>query len=152
RLLAIFKELAPYLIRQDFPLVIVDEAHHWRHAHRQDCQDFRNNLAPMCRRLLLVTATPFQLYPDELLEVLAVSDDMAAVGPDRIADLRALREQIRDAMAVSETAGQSFSREWGVLTDQLAKVDPRFDPGNGLVPGVDDPRTDEISRWWNEIS
>ena len=57
RLLSLYKDLAHYLIRQDVPLVIVDEAHHWRHSHRIDCQAFRTRLAPIARRLLLLTAT-----------------------------------------------------------------------------------------------
>lgn len=153
RLLELYKELAPYLLRQDLPLVIVDEAHHWRHAHRQDCQDFRSYLAPLCRRLLLLTATPFQLHPDELLEVLSVGDAMApAIGEDRVAHLQGVREQIRQAMASSEPAGVAFSREWGALPDQFVRLDARFDPAYGWLPGENDPRTSKISRWWDELA
>ena len=45
-------------MKLDLPLVIADEAHHWRHSQRQDCQAFRRYLAPLARRLLLLTATP----------------------------------------------------------------------------------------------
>jgi hypothetical protein len=153
RLLTLYKELAPYLLRQDLPLVIVDEAHHWRHSHRQDCQDFKMYLAPFCRRLLMLTATPFQLHRDELLEVLSVGDAMApAVGADRVAHLRGLRNQIREAMAASESAGVAFSREWGALTEQLARMDERFDPANSWLPGEQDPRTVEIARWWGVLT
>lgn len=153
RLLTLHKELAPYLFRQNLPLVIVDEAHHWRHSHRQDCQDFKRYLAPLCRRLLMLTATPFQLHRDELLEVLSVGDAMApAVGADRIANLRGLRDQIREAMAASETAGVAFSREWGALTEQLTRMDGRFDSANSWLPGEQDPRTAEIDRWWGVLT
>jgi hypothetical protein len=152
RLLNLYKELAHHLIRQDVPLVIVDEAHHWRHTHRQDCRSFRARLAPIARRLLLLTATPFQLHRDELLEVLSVGDAMEpAIGGDRIVRLQALREKIQEATAASETAGFAFSREWGSLPEQFARVDPRFDAGNGILPGTTDPRTEELARLWTDV-
>ena len=152
RLLSLYKELAPHLIHRDLPLVIVDEAHHWRHSHRQDCQDFRSHLAPTCRRLLLLTATPFQLHRDELLEVLSVGDAMSpAIGEDRVSILQAQRERIRKAMESSEIAGKNFAREWGALTDQFAKLDARFDPAQGWLPGAKDPRTSELERCWDEL-
>lgn len=152
RLLNLYKELAHHLIRQDLPLVIVDEAHHWRHTHRQDCRSFRARLAPIARRLLLLTATPFQLHRDELLEVLSVGDAMEpTLGADRIVRLRALREKIREATAASETSGFAFSREWGSLPEQFAQVDPRFDAGNGILPGTTDPRTEELARLWKDV-
>lgn len=152
RLLHLYKELAQHLIRQDIPLVIVDEAHHWRHKKRQDCQSFQRRLAPYARRLLLLTATPFQLHRDELLEVLSVADAMEpAIGADRVALLRSFRESIQKAAEESETAGQEFSREWGALREQFAQVDPRFDTANGIVPGLTDPRTEELDRIWARL-
>jgi hypothetical protein len=152
RLLALYKELAPYLLHQDLPLVIVDEAHHWRHADRLDYQDFQKYLAPKCRRLLLLTATPFQLHRNELLAVLSVGDAMApAIGEDRVAHLQGLREKVRQQMATSESAGVAFSREWGGLSEQFLRMDARFDPANGWLPGEEDLRTSEISRSWAEL-
>jgi hypothetical protein len=153
RLLTLYKKLAPHLLRQHLPLVIVDEAHHWRHSHRQDCQDFNKYLAPICRRLLLLTATPFQLHRDELLEVLSVGDAMTpAIGEERVGHLQSLRERIRQAMASSEVAGVAFSREWGALTEQFVRLDARFDPANCRLPGERDPRTGEIARWWDQLT
>jgi Helicase conserved C-terminal domain len=153
RLLGLYKELAHHLIRQDVPLVIVDEAHHWRHSHRKDCQSFRDRLAPIARRLLLLTATPFQLHRDELLEVLSVGDAMeSAIGEDRGRYLRKLRERIQEATAVSEAAGVAFSREWGSLPEQFARVDPRFDTEKGVLPSTTDPRTEELARLWAAVA
>ncbi len=152
RLLGLYKELAHHLIRQDVPLVIVDEAHHWRHSHRKDCQSFRVRLAPIARRLLLLTATPFQMHRDELLAVLSVGDAMEpAIGSDRVHHLRALREKIQNATAASEAAGVAFSSEWGSLPEQFARIDPRFDSANGMLPGTTDPRTEVLSRLWKEL-
>jgi hypothetical protein len=153
RLLGLYKELAQHLLKQNVPLVIVDEAHHWRHVHRKDCQSFRARLAPIARRLLLLTATPFQMHRDELLEVLSVADAMEPViGSERVLRLRGLRERIQAATAASEAAGLAFSREWGALPEQFARVDPRFDAGNGILPGATDPRTEELGRLWAEIN
>lgn len=153
RLLNLYKELAVHLLQQDLPLVIGDEAHHWRHAHRKDCQSFRERLAPIARRLLLLTATPFQMHRDELLEVLSVADAMeTAIGRDRVQRLIRLREDIRKACEASERAGREFSREWGALPEQFARVDPRFDTANGILPGTSDPRTEEIARIWHLLS
>jgi hypothetical protein len=153
RLLGLYKELAQHLLRQDIPLVIVDEAHHWRSKNRQDRKSFMEKLAPLARRLLLLTATPFQLHRDELLDVLSVADAMEpAIGSDRVLRLRGLREKIQEATAASEAAGVAFSREWGSLPEQFARVDPRFDAGNGLLPGTTDPRTDKLGRLWAEVN
>ncbi len=153
RLLGLYKELAHHLFRQDIPLVIVDEAHHWRSVHRKDCQSFQIRLAPLARRMLLLTATPFQMHRDELLEVLSVGDAMEpAIGSERVTHLRSLREKIKEATAASEVSGVAFSREWGSLPEHFAKFAPYYDPANGMLSGISDPRTDHLSRLWNEIT
>lgn len=58
------------------PLVIVDEAHNWKN-HANGYRYFRELLGPHTRRLLLLTATPFQLSPDEMLDVMEVQDCLA---------------------------------------------------------------------------
>lgn len=152
RLLDLYRELIPILLRNmklDLPLVIADEAHHWRHSQRQDCQAFRRYLAPLARRLLLLTATPFQLHRDELLEVLATGDSMElAIGADRVESLRARRCRLAEAMSASEEAGRAFSREWGTLAEQIARLDPRFAATPGQLPAEEDPRTQEIGKYW----
>ena len=114
RLLDLYHELIPILLKNmklDLPLVIADEAHHWRHSQRQDCQAFRRYLAPLARRLLLLTATPFQLHRDELLEVLATADSMeSAIGTERVESLRERRQRLAQAMNDSEEAGAHFAR------------------------------------------
>lgn len=152
RLLDLYRELIPTLLKNmklDLPLVIADEAHHWRHSQRQDCQAFRRYLAPLARRLLLLTATPFQLHRDELLEVLATGDSMErAIGTDRVESLQRRRDQLAEAMNASEEAGLAFSREWGELAEQIARLDPKFSATPGALPAVEDPRTQEIERQW----
>jgi hypothetical protein len=155
RLLDLYRELIPILLKNmklDLPLVIADEAHHWRHSQRQDCQAFRRYIAPLARRLLLLTATPFQLHRDELLEVLATGDSMEpAIGADRVEVLRERRSRLAEAMNASEEAGREFSREWGALAEQIARLDPRFTVTPGQLPAEEDPRTQEIEKRWADL-
>lgn len=155
RLLDLYRELIPILLKNmklDLPLVIADEAHHWRHSQRQDCQAFRRYIAPLARRLLLLTATPFQLHRDELLEVLATADSMEpAIGADRVESLRERRCRLAEAMNASEEAGRAFSREWGALAEQIARLDPRFTATPGQLPAEEDPRTREIEKHWTGL-
>jgi hypothetical protein len=155
RLRDLYRELIPTLLSNknlDIPLVIADEAHHWRHAQRQDCQAFRRYVAPLARRLLLLTATPFQLHRDELLEVLATGDSMEpAIGAERVQTLQGKRDLLAGAMTASEEAGRGFSREWGALAEQLARLDVRFSAATGRLPAEDDPRTLEIGTHWRGL-
>src|SRR5262245_35055723 len=139
-------------MKLDLPLIIADEAHHWRHAQRQDCKAFRRYIAPFARRLLLLTATPFQLHRDELLEVLATSDSMEPVtGTDRVAALRAARNRLAERLGASEEAGRVFSREWGALAEQRTRLDERFAEVFGRSPAADDPRTHAIEKHWEQL-
>ncbi len=152
RLLELYRELIPSLLKNmklDLPLVIADEAHHWRHPQRQDCQAFRRYLAPLARRLLLLTATPFQLHRDELQEVLATGDSMEpAIGAVRVASLRGRRDLLVKALSASEETGRSFSREWGALAEKFARLDRNLSSSEGRLPAEEDPRTQEIERQW----
>jgi hypothetical protein len=38
------------------------------------------------------------------------------------------------------------------LPEQFALVDPRFDTGNGILPGTTDKRTEELARLWADIT
>jgi hypothetical protein len=155
RLLRLYRALIPALLQNlklQLPLVIADEAHHWRHAQRQDCKAFRQYIAPLARRLLLLTATPFQLHRSELLEVLATADSMQpAIGADRVELLQARRDRLAEAMTVSEETGCAFAREWGELAEQMTRLDPSFAALPGGLPSDDDPRTCEIEKFWCEL-
>lgn len=155
RLLDLYRELIPTLLKNtklDLPLIIADEAHHWRHSPRQDCQAFRRYLAPHARRLLLLTATPFQLHREELLEVLATGDSMKlAIGADRVDSLLKRRSQLADAMNASEEAGRAFSSEWGALAEQMTRLNPQFAATLGELPAEEDPRTLEVERHWTKL-
>lgn len=108
-------------IQKDFPFLIVDEAHHWKNgplANANGFRDFSKYIAPHVRRTLLLTATPFQLRPDEMLEILKVSDYMQpcptqADSRIRVERLKKFREEtIRPVLANAESHSRHFSHAW----------------------------------------
>jgi hypothetical protein len=149
----VFKRLWPYLLRKRFPLVITDEAHHWRNNATGDFRSIREFIAPHAKRMLLLTATPFQLNPQETVNVLNVVDHMgAAIGLDRVAELQQRRDRLAEYMESSANAGRDFSREWGSLSDQLARWDPvRFD-ATTTVPRTEDARQAVIAEIWGQLT
>jgi hypothetical protein len=121
KLIGIYRLATLRSIQRDFPLLIVDEAHHWKNgplAGANGFYDFSAYIAPHVRRALLLTATPFQLRPDEMLEILKVSDFMQpcptqAESCARREHLSKFREDaVRPVLANSEYHSRSFSRAW----------------------------------------
>ena len=131
---SIYRELMADLIGSDLPLVIVDEAHNWKNgptSGKNGYREFARVIAPRTRRALLLTATPFQLRPNEMLELLRVGDDLrpcpsAAASVARCECLRELREEvIRPVLDRSELSSRRFGQAWsklpsGVTTEALA--------------------------------
>jgi hypothetical protein len=124
RLADLYKAIAARLILKDFPLVIVDEAHNWKNGPSQGSNGywyFYNFIAPHARRLLMLTATPFQLRPEEMIEILRVSDglapaplqDASAAARDRVAKYR--DDVILPTLKRAEAASRMFTRLWGKL-------------------------------------
>jgi len=152
-LATLFKHLWGYLLQKKFPLVISDEAHHWRNNEAGDFRAIRDFVAPFARRMLLLTATPFQLSPLETVSVLKVIEPMRdAIGPERVEVLVRLRDRLSTCMGASERIGKTFSREWGALAEQLARWDPRYADGATFIKGESDPRTTCIARLWAQLT
>jgi len=152
RLNDVYKEIIQQLIDNVIPLVIVDEAHHWRNEERNDRKKFAKELAPLTRRLLLLTATPFQLHRDELIRVLSIYRDLEeAIGPDRAENLQKMVEAVENASAESETRGLAFQKAWGRLGDEFARIDPKLSPALEIGLGLEDPRKNLILEGWRRI-
>ena len=149
----IFKQLWPHLLERCFPLVIFDEAHHWRNNEAGDFRVARDFIAPFAKRMLLLTATPFQLNPQETISVLNVVDHMGpAIGTDRVAVLQGMREKLAECMETSAKAGCCFSREWGDLPEQLARWEPQLGSAK-VTAGKDvDPRTEKVQEIWSRLT
>jgi len=121
KLTAIYRLATHRSIQRDFPLLIVDEAHNWKNgplAGTNGFENFSKYIAPHVRRTLLLTATPFQLRPDEMLEILKIADFMQpcptkAESAVRCERLRKYRQDILlPALNHSEKQSRSFSRAW----------------------------------------
>jgi len=117
----IYRLAAMRSIQRDFPLLIVDEAHNWKNgplAGANGFRDFSQYIAPHVRRAVLLTATPFQLRPEEMLEILKVSDFMQTCPTKqesqiRIERLNKFRElTVKPVLANAENHSRLFSRAW----------------------------------------
>lgn len=124
----IYKEAALALINLDLPLVIVDEAHNWRNR-ASGFDTFSRVIAPHMRRALLLSATPFQLHPRELLTVLEATDAIrpaprqadAAVRAERLRKHRA--DVIDRTLEASNTASRHFSTQWQRLPARVTTAE-----------------------------
>lgn len=108
-------------IRSAVPLVIVDEAHNWKNGPQHGSNGYRGFerwLGPLCRRAMLLTATPFQLRPEEMLELLRIGECLQLDPDPAVAAARRKRlEQHRTkviALVLAGAADQSraFARAW----------------------------------------
>ena len=120
----VYREACSRLLQSDFPLVIVDEAHNWRNGNN-NYEPFRDLIARHTKRLLLLTATPFQLQPLEMLNVLEVHSDLHVQGIK--AKYGASFEKLRGdstsqgLLQLSIDAGERFVEAWSNLPrDQSA--------------------------------
>ncbi len=128
KLIAVYRLAVHRSIQRDFPLLIVDEAHNWKNgpqAGTNGFKDFSKYIAPHVRRSLLLTATPFQLHPDEMLEILKVSDFMQpcptkAESKVRFERLRSYRQDVLlPTLNSSEKQSLNFSRAWARIPQHV---------------------------------
>lgn len=121
---ALYRRVCFSTLRTALPLVIVDEAHNWKNGPRAKSNGyggFERHIAPLCRRLLLLTATPFQLHPDEMLELVRAGEIVrpasdaleAQARTARLAELR--NNTIRPVLHRSAERSRIFSKAWARL-------------------------------------
>lgn len=119
----VYRRACLELLRQSFPLVVVDEAHNWKNGPSGGANGyytFRDHLGPRARRLLLLSATPFQLRPQEMLEILK-SSDCLDLSEERRAALRRRREQtLKKALRQSESESREFAKAWARLPKRIS--------------------------------
>ena len=92
------------------PLVIVDEIHNWKN-HPTSWWRFCHTLGLRIDRLLGLSATPFQLGPHELIQVLELRRCLA-LSPERTA---LLDERVRDLeldLQTAGVAGEQLQKAW----------------------------------------
>lgn len=97
------------------PLVVVDEIHNWKN-HPKSWWRFHNMLGGRIERVLGLSATPFQLGPDELISILALRQCLR-LDEDRE---RALDQAVDLLGARLEQAQQAGSQLAGVWSEVRA--------------------------------
>jgi len=136
RCLAFYKHAIWTLLGSDLPLVIVDEAHQWKNK-RNHFSAFARCIAPRAKRALLLTATPFQLHPSEILALLEVGDALG-IPPERQARLTKIREEcVRPALLRAQAESVAFAKKWSGLA---GSIDPRALRDAWDSPGIRDAR------------
>lgn len=130
-LIDIYRDMLFAGIEKALPLVIVDEAHNWKNGPSRNTNGYKrfsDFIAPLTRRALLLTATPFQLRPDEMLEILKVGDVIAPCpsqneSEERQKRLATHRETvIRKVLDNSAEQSRLFARTWARLPKKAAAL------------------------------
>lgn len=124
QLVHVYRELMGYLIKSDLPLVVVDEAHNWKNGPSSGSngyEGFTELIGCRARRALLLTATPFQLRPAEMLEILKVGDHLRTCPTERESSTRRERLEkhreavVRPVLDHAARASRRFAKAWSKL-------------------------------------
>ena len=116
----VYKHALRNLINSHLPLIIVDEAHNWKNG-RNGFGEFKAHIFPISRRALLLTATPFQLDPHEILRILDVYSTLAISADQSVRDKRRkflkeyIESTVRPVLSASVNASHRFSKAWSDL-------------------------------------
>lgn len=128
-LTSVYREVSLSLLNRSFPLVIVDEAHNWKNGPEHGTngfEEFARHIANRTRRLMLLTATPFQLRPREMLQLLRIGDQ-TEITSDAAARTRRLEEYrrhttdvLQPTLAEVDLSSRRFAKSWGQLRPSAA--------------------------------
>ena len=98
------------------PLVIVDEIHNWKN-HPQSWHRFLHTLGGRVERMLGLSATPFQLGPHELGQVLALRRCLL-LDAEREAALDVCTTQLTSHMEHAQEAGKRLHHAWATVKEK----------------------------------
>lgn len=128
----VYRALCEEMLNRSFPLVIVDEAHNWKNGPSKGANGyarFARLIAARTRRLLLLTATPFQLRPAEMLEILQVSQHLEYAADSKAQTYRKARmvhhcqAVMKPALAHAEQTSRQFSKVWSRVALSSAAIE-----------------------------
>jgi len=120
----------------DLPLLILDEAHHTKNRYtrlaglfaneeaREETDKLRGELGDVFQRMLFLTATPFQLGHNELIEILRRFEGIRWGDLDRAGYDQELTT-LQAALDASQAAALRLDRSWGRLVAGDLPVDGR---------------------------
>lgn len=115
-------------IKLRLPLLIMDEAHHLKNPHtrlasllsnKDDLELLRGPLGGAFKRMLFLSATPFQLGHHELIEVLRRFDGVRWENKDAREGFAQQLEEIQRALDTAQAGALRLDRAWS----RLASVD-----------------------------
>lgn len=130
-------------LRLDFPLLVLDEAHHVRNAatrlarlfqsdedsagDQASAKEVRGALAGAFERMLFLTATPFQLGHGELCNVLERFSDTRWASDEAARGQLAERiSQLRSDLNDAQASAMSLDRAWGRLSTSDLQIEDRI--------------------------
>ncbi|CAN0371869.1 unnamed protein product, partial [Phaeothamnion confervicola] len=96
------------------PLVVIDEIHGLKNEQVRARTNMEDLLSGRVCRLLGLSATPFQLRPDELLSVLKLRN-VLNLEPQRLAQLDDAAVNLESAIRRSRQSGDIFREKWMAL-------------------------------------
>lgn len=103
-------------IRNTIPLVIVDEIHNWKN-HPQSWHRFLHTLGGRAERMLGLSATPFQLGPHELFQVLALRRCLL-LDSERTSALEACVTDLTRRMSDAHEGGKRLREAWAAVNEK----------------------------------
>lgn len=123
----LYREVMLTLLGSAVPLVIVDEAHNWKHGPETGANGYKffaKYLAARTRRGLLLTATPFQLHPKEMLELLKIGEALEPAPErsglaERRARIRSQRELLERVLSRATDASVRFAGAWSKMPPEV---------------------------------
>ena len=130
QLVEVYRELVGQMVNKALPLVIVDEAHHWKNGPISGSNGYKRYvdlIGCRSRRAVLLTATPFQLSPSEMLEILKVGDHLrtgpteaeSAVRQERL--VRHRENVVRPVLDAAASSSRRFAKAWSKLPPRVTR-------------------------------
>ena len=133
------------------PLVIVDEIHNWKN-HPTSWWRFLHTLGLRMDRLLGLSATPFQLGPEELIRVLELRHCID-LSQERAKFLKGSVDDLKAGLRAAETAGKSLRTIWAEVDERdLNDLEGAWAAhGNGAPPDGLPPRLKRAFRGLKKV-
>ncbi len=121
----------------DLPLLIVDEAHRLKNPSTRISGLFaqragdstKGALDGIFRRMLFLTATPFELGHSELIEVLRRMDAVRALRPRPATSLADRLETLKSVLTTAQATALTFDASWGRLSPDDLRAFDAWSPG-----------------------
>ncbi len=132
-------------IELDLPLLIVDEAHRLKNNHTQISRLFarRSDDDPeagafdgIFRRMLFLTATPFELGHSELINVLERMGAVRPLDPPLAQPLTERLQTLKDVLTAAQASAITFDTAWGRVTNEDLSIFDEWSPDTPAPQGL----------------